>query len=503
MTAKEYLMRYRNLDAKIDAKLERITRLRALAEKRTATYSDMPRGGGADRYEIVARIADMERELDADIDRLLILQDEIKAGKVKKEEEGMYGSTVWKLSNGVRVVVKPSALEANKVQMKAYARGGTSMLDAEDLFTSGLLTTLLKEEGLGKFSKVELRKQTAGKSAKVDLEMGSSSTGLKGESSSKDIETMLQLAYLRFTAPRFDSTLFARMIEHTRRDLLFKESTAGHKFDTERSKMMFGEGPRLKRRTSQNLGDIDFNRMPVIYDTFFNGTADDYTFFFIGDFDIDALKPLVEKYIGGLPTKGAKLAWVDNSARRKLGVITDRFEAQMEVPKSTVYFNYAGPIDYTLENNMTMRLLSECLYMRYFQSIREERGGTYGVKVEYAVYRLPEPQYELKISFDTEPALVEELSGMIEAELRNIAENGPREEDVAKSIEYWLKMRPERLEKNDIWFSLMQDYYIWDQEWYAPWDAEVAAMSGEKVQALMRKILDDNNVVKIVMDPEQ
>ena len=78
MTAKEYLMRYRNLDAKIDTKLERIMRLRALAEKRTAVYNDMPCGGQSDREDIYAKIIDEESDLDREIDRLLLLQAEIE-----------------------------------------------------------------------------------------------------------------------------------------------------------------------------------------------------------------------------------------------------------------------------------------------------------------------------------------------------------------------------------------------------------------------------------------
>lgn len=442
----------------------------------------------------------------------------IDGGRVKRDKEGMYGSRVWTLSNGVRVVVKPSKLEANKVEMIANAHGGVSMLDDADEFTSRMLEQVVRASGVGEFSDVELQKQLAGRTAKVDLAavrersprgtdmplhiLNRFSTGLKGVSSSKDIEAMLQLTYLRFTAPRFDKEKFDQLQQQTQTYLRFSEATSADTFDIRVHEATYGDNPRVKRQTTENIGETNFSRMPTIYNTFFDGTADNYTFFFIGDFELETLKPLVAKYIGALPTGKGKLTSRNDGIERRMGAITERFETMMREPKSTIYFNYHGPLEYTLENNMTMRLLSECLHMRFFQSIREERGGSYGVRVDHKLRRLPEPHYELTINFDTDPAMADELIEVVKAELHDMAKNGPRDEDIAKNLEYWIKSRTDRLEKNEIWRNLLVDYYTWGQEWYEPWSAEVEALrDGTKVKALMQKILDDGNVINVVMEP--
>ena len=84
MTARDYLSQARQLDAAIDARLERIARLRALVSGRAARTDGMPRGGGAgsagsafDWTETVIKIDEMERALDRDIDRLIDLKREI------------------------------------------------------------------------------------------------------------------------------------------------------------------------------------------------------------------------------------------------------------------------------------------------------------------------------------------------------------------------------------------------------------------------------------------
>ncbi len=432
-----------------------------------------------------------------------LISSKIKAGKVKKESQGVFGSTLWTLKNGVRVVVKPSDLAANRVSMKAYAHGGTSMLSDEDNFTSKMMLRVLDESGLSKFTPIELSRQLAGKSASAGPTIGRFSTGMTGSSTTKDIETMLQITWLYFNEPRFDNEQFDRVMEQTRLSLKNSEATPRNKFSLELNKTMYGDDPRAEQLSTENINKVDFDRMPAIYDTFFGRTADNYTFYFIGDFDMATLKPLVEKYLGGLPTRNARLATKEDGLKRRTGIITNRFATGMEAPKSTVYYSYGGDIDFSLENVMAMSFLRECLNMRYFESIREEKGGTYGVGVGGGLMRQPNSTYQLNIQFDTDPVLVEELSEIVDAELLNIAENGPREEDMAKIAENMLTSRPEQLKQNGTWMNYLQDYYTWDQDWNTIWEQTLASMNGTKIQAMARKVLDDDNLIKLIMDPEE
>lgn len=78
----KYLKRYINLDREIDRKLEEIARLRSKLTRITQVLTAEPQGGGSiygKTEEIIAKIVDLEREIDADIDRLISIRDNIKA----------------------------------------------------------------------------------------------------------------------------------------------------------------------------------------------------------------------------------------------------------------------------------------------------------------------------------------------------------------------------------------------------------------------------------------
>lgn len=448
------------------------------------------------------READIAPYEDTVIDEPLISHD-IKPGTVKKTEKGMYESTIWTLSNGVRVILKPTDLRKEQVSMAARADGGTSVLSDDDFRSASAVMGVIGMSGLGKFSNTELRKILTGKVASAEPSLGRFSSGISGGSSRKDIETMLQLTYLYFTEPRINKDDFDRMMNNLREQLLHQESTPDFKLQQEATKTIYGNHFRAQNITLETMGDIKFEKMAGIYDKFFKDKADEYTFYFIGDFDLEQIKPLIEKYLGSLPAGKDKLKSKDDGLAVKRGEITNRFKAEMQAPMTTVMFLYSGDIAYTQENNMVMSLLSNCLSNRYLESIREEKGGTYGVSVRGGLGRQPKQTYSMQISFQTDPNMVDELLDIVEDEIRNIAENGPRQEDMSKTIEHWIKTRPESLKENGTWLGYLSTYYTWGEDWNVNYDAILKSMDGQKVQELARKILKDGNLIKIIMDPEK
>ena len=80
MTAKEYLEQARYLDMRIDSKLEQVSALNGLAEKCTAVMTGMPHNPSKNTSQMadtIAKIIDMENEINSDIDRLVDLKNEI------------------------------------------------------------------------------------------------------------------------------------------------------------------------------------------------------------------------------------------------------------------------------------------------------------------------------------------------------------------------------------------------------------------------------------------
>ena len=93
----------------------------------------------------------------------------------------------------------------------AYSPGGTSLASDADYVAAQTAMQVVSAGGLGTFSAVDLRKQLTGKVATVRPIVGETEEGLTGGGSPKDIETLFQLIYLTFTAPRADAEAFKVM----------------------------------------------------------------------------------------------------------------------------------------------------------------------------------------------------------------------------------------------------------------------------------------------------
>lgn len=451
--------------------------------------------------DIIARVhaADLQPYLDNTVIEPLISTD-IKPGKVLKTESGMFGSTIWTLSNGVRVVLKPTDLRADQVTMSASALGGLSGLNDADYLTASAMGNLVGMSGVGKFSRIDLGKMLTGKVASAGPSLDKFSTGMGGSSSKKDIETMLQLTYLYFTQPRWSKDDFDRMVDNTRTSLTNSMSTPNYILSTNIYKTMYGNNPRQMPMTLEKLDKIDFSRMAPIYSKLYEN-AGRFTFTFVGDFDMETLKPMVEKYIGSLPVTKDKMAIVDDGVRMVKGEVENRFSTAMEAPMTTVLYVYSGEMAYNQENRMTLGFLQSLLSTRYLESIREEKGGSYGVSVQASLDRRPVELYALQIYFSTDPNMVNELLDIVEDEIRTIAENGPNAADMAKHMEYLKKVRPEQLKENGTWMNYLMNYYLENEDLYTNYEKTLNSIDAKKIQTMAAKILKDGNRVAIIMDP--
>lgn len=451
--------------------------------------------------DIINRVhaAELQPYLDNTITEPLI-STQIKPGKVVKTESGMFGSTVWTLSNGVRVVLKPTDLRADQVTMNVKAFGGTSALTDADHLTATMMGDLIGMSGVGKFSKNDLSKMLTGKVAKVTPSLDRFTTGMNGSSSKRDIETMLQLTYLYFNQPRWSQDDFNRMIDNTRTNLTNSQNTPNFVLMMNFIKTMFNNNPRTLPMTLDRLDDVDFNRMAPIYSGLYDN-AGRFTFTFVGDFDMEKLKPMVEKYLGSLPVNKNKVSIVDDNMRMVRGEVENRFSTPMEAPMTTVIYVYSGDMAYNLENRLTIGFLESLLDIRYTEVIREEKGGTYGVGVNGELERRPTEKYMLQIFFSTDPNLVDELLEIVENEIRSIAENGPNAVDMAKHFEYLKKVRPEQLKENGTWLNYLSNYYLEGEDFYTDYEKTLNSIDAKKVQAMAAKILKDGNRIAVIMDP--
>ena len=421
---------------------------------------------------------------------------------VKQSENATYGTTEWTLKNGIRVIVKPTKFIADQIVFNAQSFGGLSTLDNVDYYTGWALAALEGASGVSKFSASDLRKQLAGKNAGVGISVDNYSNGLSGSCSPKDLETMLQLAYLRFTSPRFDENDFNTMMRQYRAQVENIRSNPDHIMSETYQKVLYNDNFRRQAMSNEILDMIDFSRMQDIHSRLFAG-ANSFTFTFVGNVDMDTLKPLVEKYIGSLPTQKQLLNYVDDGVRTVEGKVTHDFKTAMKQPKVSVAYRLTGGIENSIANSLAMTFLRSALSSRYLESIREEKGGTYGVSVGGSLSVIPRERYRLTISFDTNEEMADELCEIIVAELEKIAAEGPLEEDFNKTREYLAKQWDNSLEQNGSWLNFISSYNLYGLDYIGDYRRELSAMTRERVRDLARKILADGNMLKVVMRPQQ
>ena len=427
----------------------------------------------------------------------------LKGSKVKKcVEDAVLGTTEWTLANGVKVVVKPTTFKADEVLMSAVAKGGLSQLSDEEFYMGEMMPAINSMSGVGRFSATELKKQLSGKTAGVQPSVEHFASLMNGSASPKDLETMLQLLYLNFTQPRFDRNDYDNLMKMLRAQLANVQSNPDYRMQEKTMEVVYGNNPRRRMVSDEIIDGFDFGKLPDIYAKLYPG-ANSFVFTFVGNVDLDTLKPLVEKYIGSIPTTKKPMTWRDDKTDPVQGEVTEEFNVAMQQPKVSVYYYFSGEMPYTFKEKLALTFLSQALNSRYLESIREEKGGTYGVHVSGSTDYIPKESYDMSIMFDTNEQMADELCEIVMKEIRTIAEQGPKSEDIEKNREFMLKSWQNSLELNNGWMGYIQAKYGSGLNFIADYEQALRSLTDADVQAMARKVLDDGNLVKVVMRPEK
>lgn len=444
----------------------------------------------------------LEPYADATYDRPLV-QNPPAPGKIKKiNKNALMGAEEWTLSNGIRLLLKPTKLVDNEILLSAVSLGGMSLMDTSLQMASRIVADVAAYSGRGDFSRSELNKVLAGRSASVSTAVGTYSESVGGKSTTADIETMLQLLYLSFGSMRCDTAAFAMVVDAYRTDFIDSRNNPKQAFrDSVRTVRANGNAyqPLL---SLESLQTITHQQVMDIYASRF-GNACDFTFVIVGDFDIDSIKPLALQWIGGLPTTKQREKYIDRHTTLPRHNVDLHFRRPMSTDKQSVYIIYSGPSAYSRHDDLAFRMLGELLDMRYLDTVREEEGGSYGVSTYTTLDGFVDQEFTMDIVFDTDPALYSKLHPIIEREIRRIADEGPDETDLAKVKENLLKSRAEQLERNKTWLSLITTQLLQGIDKYTDFDAQVRAVSAADVQRWARKMLDEANVITVSMSPEE
>ena len=424
-------------------------------------------------------------------------------GKIKSEQQNkVFNITTITLSNGVKVLLKPTDFKNDQIIFSSFAPGGSSLYSDADYQSAANSAGVITAGGVGNYNSDELSKYLEGKELSVKPYIAERFQGISGGSTPKDLEITMQMIYAYFTEPREDTAIFKGIITRSKAGLANRANDPSSVFNDTVSAIMGNNNIRRTGPTLQKLAEIDPDKACQIYKERF-ADASNFTFTFVGSIDTNAIKPLLEKYLGSLPATGQHEQAKDLNIHAPSGKIEKTVYKGTE-PKSTVYLVFSGKYDYSPENNVKMDAMKETLEIRLLQRLREDESGVYSPGVQVNTTKLPQQRYSFLVHFGCAPQNVEKLIASTLDEIGKLKTDGPLQENVDKwRAEDRTSFEPQ-LKTNGFWLNYLTGQLQNSQpiEQISGYNALVDQVNPEGLKEMAQKYLNGDNYIRLVLLPE-
>jgi len=426
-----------------------------------------------------------------------------QTSKIKKEiNHPETGLIEWRLSNGIRVILKPTDFKNDELRFQGFSTGGTSLLSNTEYLSGNSASDVISLSGAGEFDLNDLNKKLTGKVVTVFPYISDLTEGVIGDASPEDMETMFQLIYLYMTAPRRDTVAFQSYQTRMKGYIENRSADPEAAFNDTLMVTLAKYNPRQKPWSKDMLDQLDYNILYNFYKERF-ADAGDFTFIFVGNFTPDKIKPLVTYYLGGLPSIKRKETWEDNGLNYPEGVIKKTVHKGIE-PKAIVSMNFTGTTKWSRENSYILQSLESVLDIKLREVIREDKSGTYGVSVSSALNLYPRQNYKVTISFGCDPDRTEELTSAVFQVIDSLKTLGPKDIYITKVRETQLRSYETNLKVNTYWLRALQTYYFRGQDpgLILKYPELVKNLTSGRIQKAAAQYLNKNNYVQVVLLPE-
>jgi zinc protease len=424
-------------------------------------------------------------------------------GKIIKEKEiKSLGIKELTLSNGIKVILKPTDFKNDEIRFSSYSPGGNSLYSDEDYQSAVNAPGVVASSGVSEFNAIELPKVIAGKMISLSPYISERYEGMNGSASPADLETSLQLLHLFFTEPRIDTGIVKGLVSNFKSSLANRGNDPNSVFSDSANAILGNYHPRRTGPTLEKANQISSIRAFEIYKDRF-ADASDFTFLFVGNINEDSIKPLLETYLGSLPSINRK------EKARDLGIRIPSGQIKKVVYKGTedkafVQLVFSGSYTYGLEQNLFMNGLEEILKIRLTERLRESEEGVYtpSASVNYALQ--PVPTYSVSIGFSCSPQNVDKLIAATLDEIQQLQINGPEAKDVGKFISEQQRTRQTQLKTNNYWLSYLTGQYRVNgnlNDVYK-YDKALEKVSVKDIQKTAKKYLTQKNFIQLILLPE-
>ena len=449
-----------------------------------------------------ARAEKLEAYVDNVKDEPLVDASKIKAGKIVKETENkVFGYKELKLSNGATVILKKTDFKDDEIQMQAFAKGGKSMYGPADYTNLKVFDQVIGYSGIGNFSSNELSKALAGKEVNADATMGNTRQYITAHSTPKDIETMMQMQYLYFTAINKDEKQFQNLMTSLEMGLKNKSLDPQSVFSDSLSNTLYSHNPRFANIQVEDLNNINYDRiLEIAKDRFKN--AGQFTFVFVGNFDEQTLRPLIEQYVASLPATKQKAEDFKEILTLAKGEVVNNFKVKTESPKATAFEYWYADMPYTLENQVKIDAVGQILSMIYLKTIREEESAAYSCGAAGG-FNLSSHQAKAALQgyCPMNPDKQEIAVRLLHEGITNM-QKAIDADQLAKTKEYMLKQFDVDAKKNGYWINTITNYKDFGVDFHTNYKKTVESLTVENVRDFLNKFLKSGNHVEVIMTPE-
>lgn len=442
-----------------------------------------------------------EKSLDTNL-----VDGKIKSNKVKKTVQNsvLDGVTEWTLGNGIQVILKPTKLKDDEILVCGYSYGGLSKVEDADLPSAAICTNIARQNGMGKFGRIDLLKVLAGKYVSLKPSVGTYDESFDGGATVKDFETLLQMIYLTFVDPRKDDDSFNALMDQYRAILANEEKDPMRAFQDSIRTTVYNHHPRNFSMNKKRLEEVSQEVALNVFDKRFENPAD-FKVFIVGNINLVSMKPLIEKYLGGIPVckKCKTEERQDRGIRTQKGKVENKFIRDMQIHKASNYVLFSGSAKYSMKNSLILRMVADILDIRYFESMREMEGGTYGVNTQSSFSLFPVEEAKLQMTFDTDPKMEEKLMSLIHEEIGRLILDGPQEEDFNKVKKNLHNKYIDNQKENGWVLNTLLFYYRDGVNRYSEYLPALDSITKDDVRSMLKSIVDQGNEIKVIMSPSK
>ena len=426
-------------------------------------------------------------------------------GKVVSQvKEAGFDATTYTLSNGIKVTIKPTTFKSDEILMNGLKKGGTNNYGVADRDNVHFATDVMDAMGYGAFDPTEIEKILAGKKIEANMVIGDIQDEVNCSSTIKDFEAMLQLTNLQITAPRKDAALFEAYKSKSKAQLQFMASNPQAAFSDTTIKTLFGNNPlaRMVIPKSSDFDQINLDRAMQIYSSEF-GSADGYHFFIVGNINPETALPLLETYLGSIPSAGKTVSYKDNGVRPIKGHNELKFHKGTE-KKSLILAIYSGELPYSEDMALKTKAVSDVLNLKVIEIIREKMSAIYGGGFNGQMSKEPYDRYSFQLALPCGPENVDKVIAAANDIIKDLKEKGPDAKDLDKVKTTWKEKYKTDIKENKFWKEKMQSSIFWgrDRDRILNYETYVDKLTPADIQDAAKKLFTNNNEFVSILYPE-